>query len=276
LILDPGYIGKNRNLFLFLNGWIFPTDASINVAISQSSTLKVVRPFVQVINKKGEWETVIENLGFPMGKDKTVIADLSGKFLSADHRIRIRTNMEIYWDYIFFSENITNTPTVETVLNPVAADLHYRGFSHSFRKGGRYGPHWFDYSSVDKTTRWRDLSGNYTRYGDVLPLLKESDNKYIISNAGDETSVDFDSRVLPELTKGWKRDFLIHTVGWVKDGDINTALGSTVLPLPFHGMKSYPPSASDIYPQDDEHQKYLKDYNTRVVTSDDFRNALKK
>jgi hypothetical protein len=129
---------------------------------------------------------------------------------------------------------------------------------------------------VDKTTKWRDLSGNYTRYGDVLPLLKESDNKYIISNAGDETSVDFDSRLLPELTKGWKRDFLIHTVGWVKDGDINTALGSTVLPLPFHGMKSYPPSASDIYPQDDEHQKYLKDYNTRVVTTDDFKNALKK
>jgi tetratricopeptide (TPR) repeat protein len=276
LILDPGDVGKNKNLFLFLNGWIFPTDASINVAISQSSALKVFRPFVQVINKKGEWETVTENLGFPMGKDKTVIADLSGKFLSADHRIRIRTNMEIYWDYIFFSDNVSNAPVVSTILNPVAADLHYRGFSHSYRKGGRYGPHWFDYSSVDKAVKWRDLSGNYTRYGDVLPLLKKSDNKYIISNAGDETSVEFDSRVLPELTKGWKRDFLIHTVGWVKDGDINTALGSTVLPLPFHGMKSYPPSASDIYPKDDEHQKYLKDYNTRVVTSDDFRNALKK
>jgi hypothetical protein len=275
LILDPGDVGKSKNLFLFLNGWIFPTDASINVAISQSSSLKVVRPFVQVINKKGEWETVIENLGFPMGKDKTVIADLSGKFLSADHRIRIRTNMEIYWDYIFFSYNIPDSPVVSTILNPVAADLHYRGFSHSYRKGGRYGPHWFDYSIVDKATKWRDLSGNYTRYGDVLPLLKESDNKYIISNAGDETSIDFDSRVLPELKKGWKRDFLIHTVGWVKDGDINTALGSTVLPLPFHGMKSYPPSSSDVYPQDAEHQKYLKEYNTRVVTSDDFRNALK-
>ena len=45
-----------------------------------------------------------------MGKDKTVIADLSGKFLSADHRIRIRTNMEIYWDYIFFSEGLSSAP----------------------------------------------------------------------------------------------------------------------------------------------------------------------
>jgi hypothetical protein len=276
LILDPGEIGKSKNLQLFLNGWIFPTDASINVALSQSSDLKVVRPFVQVINKKGEWETVIENLGFPMGKDKTVITDLSSRFLSGDHRIRIRTNMEIYWDYIFFSDNVTNIPVISSVLKPVSADLHYRGFSKGFRKGGRYGPHWFDYSDVDKNTKWHDLSGNYTRYGDVLPLLSESDNKYIISNAGDETSVSFDAKGLPELRKGWKRDFLIHTIGWVKDGDINTALGSTVLPLPFHGMKSYPPTETDSYPNDSDHQKYIKEYNTRVVTAEDFRSALKK
>ena len=276
LILDPGESVSTGNLFLFLNGWIFPTDASINVAISQSDNLKVIRPYIQVINKKGEWETVIENLGFPMGKDKTVIADLSGKFLSADHRIRIRTNMEIYWDQIFFSDCLPDAPVISTVLNPVSADLHYRGFSRSFRKGGRYGPHWFDYSDVDKSRKWRDLSGNYTRYGDVLPLLTESDNKYIISNAGDETSVEFDAKGLPELTKGWKRDFLIHSVGWVKDGDINTALGNTVLPLPFHGMTSYPPSEKDSYPEDPELQKYVKEYNTRIVTSEDFRNALKK
>jgi tetratricopeptide (TPR) repeat protein len=276
LILDPGPVGKSKNLLLFLNGWIFPTDASINVALSQSSYLKVVRPYLQVINGKGEWETVIENLGFPMGKDKTVIADLSGKFHSGDHRIRIRTNMEIYWDYIFFSDNVSNAPVISTVMNPVSADLHYRGFSGSYRKGGRYGPHWFDYSNVDKNKKWRDLSGNYTRYGDVLPLLTESDNKYIISNAGDETSIQFDPKVLPEVKTGWKRDFLIRSVGWVKDGDINTALGSTVLPLPFHGMKSYPPSGNDIYPKDKDHQKYLKEYNTRVVTQDDFKNALKK
>jgi tetratricopeptide (TPR) repeat protein len=275
LILDPGKIGEDNKLFLFLEGWIFPTDASINVAISQSASTMVTRPMLQVINRKGEWETVIENLGFPMGKDKTVIADLSGKFLSADHRVRIRTNMEIYWDYIFFSDKVSISPAVTTVLNPVSADLQYRGFSESFRKGGRYGPHWFDYSKVDHNTKWRDLSGNYTRYGDVLPLLTESDNKYVIANAGDEASIKFNSKVLPELKKGWKRDFLIHTVGWVKDGDMNTAFGNTVLPLPFHGMKSYPPSATDTYPQDAEHQKYLKEYNTRIVTFDNFRNALK-
>ena len=275
LILDPGNSVDTKNLFIYLNGWIFPTDSSINYALAQSDELNVIPPVIQVINKKGEWETVVPNLGFPMGKDKTVIADLSGKFLSSDHRIRILTNMEIYWDQIFFSGISQNTSVDISIMDPVSAEIHYRGFSHTYRKGGRYGPHWFDYSTVDKNVKWRDLTGNYTRYGDVKPLLMESDNKYIISNAGDETSVKFNAKELPVLKNGWKRDYFIHSVGWVKDGDINTALGNTVLPLPFHGMKSYPPSKTDIYPDDLELQKYNKEYNTRKVTMEEYRNSIK-
>ncbi|MDP4223129.1 MAG: FG-GAP-like repeat-containing protein, partial [Bacteroidota bacterium] len=248
LILDPGDAANSTRLYLFLNGWIFPTDASINVAVSQSSDIKVVSPIIQVIDEKGDWKTISENTGFPMGKDKTVIVDLSGKFRSKDHRIRIRTNMEIYWDQVFFSDCSSGAPVVSNVIEPAAADLHYRGFSKGYRKGGRYVPHWFDYSIVSNEPVWRDLTGSYTRYGDVLPLLKESDNKYIISNAGDETTVSFPEGSLPALQQGWKRDFLIRSVGWVKDGDLNTAFGKTVLPLPFHGMKSYPPSITDKYP----------------------------
>lgn len=265
LILDPGNHVQTKNLYLFLNGWIFPTDASINVSISQSSEIKVTTPVIQVIGKNGEWKTVKNNLGFPMGKDKTVVIDLSGLIAAADHRIRILTNMEIYWDQVFFSDRLSEAPVISNVLDPVSADLHYRGFSEGFRKGGRYGPHWFDYSKVTTDPKWRDLTGDYTRYGDVLPLLTDADSKYIISNAGDETSVAFSEKGLPALPKGWKRDFLIHCVGWVKDGDLNTAFGKTVLPLPFHGMKSYPPSKNDIYPADPDHQQYVKEYNTRNV-----------
>jgi len=275
LVLDLGDLPRTGDLYLFMNGWIFPTDASINVAIAQSGKLKVLPPIIQVINKHGQWETVVSDLGFPMGKDKTLIADLSGKILSTDHRIRIRTNMEIYWDQIFYSDCRSQVPVISNILEPVSADLHYRGFSRSYRKGGRYGPHWFDYDDVSPETKWRDLTGNYTRYGDVLPLLKESDSKYIITNAGDETTLEFSARKLPLLQKGWKRDFLIHSVGWVKDGDLNTATGNTVLPLPFHGMQSYPPAAGDNYPDDTDHQKYLKDYNTRNITSEHYIQALR-
>jgi len=254
---------------------IFPTDAIINVAISQSSDIKVVPPLIQVINKKGQWETLTGKSGFPMGKDKTVIIDLSGKMPDSDHRVRIRTNMEIYWDQIFFSDCQSKAPATSNVLNPVSADLHYRGFSASYRKGGRYGPHWFDYSEVNQSHKWRDLLGNYTRYGDVKYLLEDSDDKYVIMNAGDEVSMEFPANGMPDLPKGWKRDFMIHSVGWVKDGDLNTAYGKTVLPLPFHGMHSYPPAPGERYPVDPDHQKYIMEYNTRVVTNDEFVNALK-
>jgi len=276
LILDPGNTNTGEDVFLFMQGWVFPTDASINFSMTQSEAIKTMAPVIQVKDRKGEWVTVIDNLGFPMGKDKTVIADLTGKFLTSDHRVRIRTNMEIYWDEIFFSDEKPDSHVVTTTMQPVAADLHYRGFSRLYRKGGRYGPHWFDYSDVDTTMKWRDLTGFYTRFGDVLPLLTESDSKYVITNAGDEITIEFNAGILPELRNDWKRDFLIRSVGWVKDGDMNTATGNQVLPLPFHGIKSYPPSDDDTYPDDEDHQKYLREYNTREVTGDSFMKAFRE
>ena len=274
LIIDIGEIDKSKNTYLFLNGWLFPSDASINFSISQSGEPKITPPFIQAINKKGEWETIVENISFPMGKDKTIIVDLTGKFLTSDTRIRIRTNMEIYWNHIYYSNKNINAPVISTIMNPELADLHYRGFSRTYKKGGRYGPHWFDYSTVSEVQMWRDLEGNYTRFGDVLPLLTEADNMYIIMNAGDETSIEFSAEKLPELPDGWKRDFLIHSIGWVKDGDLNTASGNKVLPLPFHGMSKYPYNSDESYPSSAEHQKYMKKYNTRIVTTDNFRMAI--
>ncbi len=271
LILDLGNLSRARRILLFLNGWVFPTDASINMAISQSEQLKVIPPYLQVLDNTGHWQTVINNLSFPMGKNKVVIADLTDKFLTHDYKVRIRTNMQIYWDYIFFSTEEVKAPIIQTSLQPISADIHYRGFSRLYRKGGRYGPHWFDYSDVSQEPKWRDLQGYYTRYGDVLPLLLESDNKYVIINAGDEVTVKFDASQTPDLKPGWSRDFLIYTDGWIKDGDLNTAHGKTVLPLPFHGMSRYPYGSDESYPMAKEDQQYLKKYNTRKVTTDKFR-----
>jgi len=274
MILDPGPVENPGDLLLFLNGWIFPTDASINMAIGQSDMTVVIPPYLQVMNWEGKWKTVIEDLGFPAGKSKTVIADLTGKFLCKDHRVKIITNMEIYWDQASFAYDIPDAPLEYTRLNPVGADHHYRGFSRMYRKGGRYGPHWFDYSTVSDAPRWNDLTGFYTRYGNVLELLEEADDMYIIANAGEETTIEFDESGLGELPPGWKRDFIIHTVGWVKDGDLNTAMGQTVEPLPYHGMSTYPYDGEENYPGDRAHRRYLKKYNTREVSTREFRYAI--
>ncbi|MFQ5448154.1 MAG: CRTAC1 family protein, partial [Saprospiraceae bacterium] len=248
LVLDPGKDLPPSDLLLYLNGWIFPSDASINVALAQGGNMAVTPPQLQVLDNNGLWKTVIPNIGFPMGKDKTMVVDLSGKFLSEDRRIRIRTNMEIYWDEIFFAPKAQPEAVVATRMKPAAADLHYRGFSALYRKGGRYGPHWFDYGQVTTSQKWRDLIGNYTRFGEVAPLLATADDKLVIMNSGDEMTVSFDATQLPPLKAGWERDFLIYSEGWIKDGDLNTAHSKTVEPLPFHGMTRYPYGGDEAYP----------------------------
>ncbi len=104
----------------------------------------------------------------------------------------------------------------------------------------------------------------------VLPLLQEPDDMYVIKNAGDETTIDFDAASLPELPAGWTRDFLVYSVGWVKDGDLNTAHGQTVKPLPFHGMSSYPYGEDESYPSDKEHRDYLEKYKDAGISVELF------
>lgn len=274
LILDPGRIEADQPAKLFLHGWVFPTDASINVAMAQSDEHQSQAPSLSLINQAGDWQTVIPNLGFPKGKNKMVIVDLTGKFLSDDHRVRIETNMQIYWNQAFFTVGENSASVAETVINPATADLHYRGFSDVSR-ATPYSPHIPDYSRVSTEQKWRDLTGFYTRYGDVQPLLTASDNKYVIMNAGDEMTVEFDASGLPELQHGWTRDFLFYNDGWLKDGDLNTALGYKVNPLPFHGMSSYPYPEDEEYPREQTYNEFLETYNTREVTGREFQHVLK-
>ena len=264
IVLDLGNAPNDAPVTLFLTGWIFPTDTSINVALSQNPTINPSFPSVAVKDETGEWKTVIDMIGIPAGKNKTITVDLTGKFLSKDRQVRIETDMQIYWDMAFFTVGEQSVPMEMTTLNPDRADLHYRGFSEMYRPNP-HAPHLFDYQKVTTAAQWRDLAGYYTRYGDVSALLQEVDDMYVILNAGDEITVEFEAARLPSLKPGWVRDFILYSDGWDKDGDINTLTSQTVEPLPFHGMSAYPYPESEHYPDDEAHQEYRRKYNTRRV-----------
>ena len=264
IVLDLGDVPNDETVTLFLTGWIFPTDTSINVALFQNPNINPRFPSVAVKDETGEWKTVIDMIGLPAGKNKTITVDLTGKFLSDDRYIRIETDMQIYWDAAFFTVGTQDVPIEMTTLNPDSADLHYRGFSEMYRPNPN-APHLFDYQKVTTDAQWRDLAGYYTRYGDVNALLQEVDDMYVILNAGDEITVEFDAARLPALKPGWARDFILYSDGWDKDGDINTLTSQTVEPLPFHGMSAYPYPDGEHYPDDEAHRRYQLEYNTRRV-----------
>jgi len=276
LVLELGDLSGKDSIYLFLYGWVFPTDASINVNMFQTERINSLPPQLQVIDQNGQWKTVIQNIGFPKGKNKMVIVNLSDLFESNDYRVRIRTNMQIYWDEIFYVTDFFNDSIQVTALNPGSANLNYKGFSKLMKKT-QYSPSIPLYKTISTTPKWRDLVGNYTRYGDVASLLKNSDNQYVIMNAGDEIILEFDVPKNIVLPKGWTRDFIFYNDGWLKDGDLNTAHGQTVKPLPYHGMKSYPYSSDDAYSENDSHTAdYNKLYNTRKITDEPFKRVIRE
>ncbi len=264
----------DRPASLVAFGWVRPTDSSINVAISQGD----IRPMGLILEAPdgtGGWRVVRENLGFPAGKTKTVLIDLTD-VLGPDQpkRVRLRTNLEIYWDQIRWATHRPEVAVETRRLDPVAADLRYRGFS-ALHIPDRSSPETPVYDDLESTgPRWRDLEGYYTRFGDVRELLAGVDDRYVIMNAGDEMRFAFAEQPAPPA--GWKRDFVLIGDGWVKDGDYNTVFGQTVLPLPAHADAAYdrPPTR---LADDPVYQRFPDDwqtYHTRYVGMERFRNAL--
>lgn len=251
------------HLTLFLTGWIFPTNTSINVNLSQTTDLAYPKlPSLWVPDGKGGWKLAQGFMGFPGGKTKTMAVEIDpALFPPGDYRVRVVTSAEIYWDDAFFTVNEPSAELTETPLELTSADLHYRGFSKEI-PGERSSPQLFDYSQVNTAPIWAPMQGKFTRYGDVRELLTETDDCLVVLGSGDEMTVRFRAPAKP-LPAGWKRDFLLYSVGWDKDCDMNTVYGTHTDPLPYNAMPSYPYPPDQPFPQDEKHHEYLRKWQTR-------------
>ncbi len=263
LELDFGSAAPSGRAILVLSGWVDWADGSTFLQASQAGGAGLVMPHLQVEDAAGNWRTVIEDMGLPAGKPKTIVVDLSGRFLSDSRRVRIVTNLCLYWDEIFLSEE-TGVPEARlTDLHAGAAELRFRGFSRVLIHPERKQPERFVYAEKRPWAMWNPTPGRYTRYGDVRPLLEEIDDRLVIMGSGDELRLEYDAAGLPALPAGWRRDFLLFVDGWAKDGDANTAHSQTVGPLPYHGMPQYPYQPPHRFPDDGDHQLYREHYNIR-------------
>lgn len=271
LELDLGKLDDPRKITLFLTGWIYPTDTSLNVGIGENPALSPPRPpYVLVPDERGNWVEAMDFMGFPGGKTKTIAVDISGIFKSKDYRLRIATSAEICWDEAFFTVDEEPATIEVTSLPLVSADLHYRGFSASFPRLPNT-PVTYDYEAVSRVARWPTMGGKFTRYGDVRELLLSVDDCHAVLGAGDEMTLEF---AATPVRKGWKRDFLIHNVGWDKDADLNTVHGQTVEPLPFSKMKAYPFAPGENYPDSPRQRRYLREFQTREQSAAEFWKQL--
>ena len=257
-----------------------PTDSSINVALGQGKHDMPQGLRLEIPDGKGGWQVAKPNLGFPSGKTKTILIDLSDVMpkqapQSQTMRFRLHTNLEIYWDCIEWTVARPNTILKTQHIHLKTADLRYRGFSATHQANAS-SPELPEYGKIQTRTQfWRDLIGYYTRYGDVRELLASVDDRYVIMNAGDELALQFSAP--PPPPTGWERDYVLIGDGWEKDGDYNTAFSKTVLPLPSHTSPNYDkaPGRLEDDPVYRRHPRDWEVYHTRYVTPEAFQNALR-
>jgi tetratricopeptide (TPR) repeat protein len=259
--LDLGPWDASKPLRLLLDGYTDYFTATSMYAANQAG-IKVIAPYVEAKNAQGKWIRAIDDMGFPAGLERTMVADLSGKIPAGTRRIRIVTNLRIYWDAV----RIDQTPETKNIrvreVPLAAAELAFLGYPQEIRLQPASDTV-YSYARRSATAPYARASGNYTRYGDVKTLLSASDDKFVVFASGEGVKLAFDPQHLPNLPAGWVRDYFFYADGFEKDMDFYAANGFTVEPLPRHGLLSYPYPEGKDYPLDDDHLAYKLEYNTR-------------
>ncbi|HEY8716032.1 MAG TPA: hypothetical protein VIM00_11695, partial [Candidatus Acidoferrum sp.] len=229
---------------------------------ADQADIKVIAPYVEALDAQGKWNRVVDDMGFPAGLERTMVADLTGKIPAGTRRIRIVNNLKIYWDAVRIDQT-PDTQGVRVSEVPLAkADLAFLGFPREQRLQPASDTT-YSYTRRSKTGPYARAAGNYTRFGDVKHLLGSSDDKFTVFGSGEGLKLDFDPKNLPSLPAGWVRDYFFYADGFEKDLDFYAANAFTVEPLPRHSSVPYPYPAGEEYPSDQSHLDYQLDFNTR-------------
>jgi Tfp pilus assembly protein PilF len=271
----PEHAPRSGPLWLVAQGWVHPTDSSINVALGQGRHTPPTGLSLHVADATGRFKPVRSGLGFPAGKDKTILLDLANVFpRTGPRRLRLGTNLEIFWDRLGWAVGRPDVRPDVRRLDLKTADLRFRGYSVTEQKDAST-PERPRYVLAGSAPRWRDLEGFHTRFGDVRELLQRVDDRYVIMNAGDELRLAFPEP--PPPRSGSVRNFVVIGDGWEKDGDYNTVASRTVLPLPTHASPAYTVGSGKL--EDDpvyrRHKSDFEHYHTRYVSPDAAREALR-
>jgi tetratricopeptide (TPR) repeat protein len=267
LTLDLGESTPRNPLRLFLHGFIEYFSASSMYGAWQAG-LEPVPPYVEVQMPDGSWKRIIDDMGFPAGLPRTIVVDLTGKIPVGARRIRMTTNLQIYWDQILVDNGREASGEVRQTELPLGiAHLAFRGYPKQV-DGETPGDLTYHYDQISMTGPFQWQRGSYTHYGDVAPLLGKPDNRYVIFGSGEEIDAEFSAAPLPPLPARWKRDYFFYANGFVKDMDFYEAMPFTVAQMPFHQMSTYPYPGGEHYPDGDAALKYRLNWNDRFESGE--------
>ena len=268
LTLDLGPLDAQSQLRLLMTGYVNYFSATSLYAAWQAG-VKPISPYVEAQMPDGHWQRIADDVGFPAGLERTIVVDLTGKLPAGARKIRLSTNLDIYWDQVLVDQS-TNAEAKTAELPLASASLHFRGYPRQ-TEGASPGDLDYDYDRVSLTGPFQHQRGNYTRMGDVTALVKGIDDRFAIFGSGEEIAAEFDTANLPALPTHWKRDYFFYANGFVKDMDWWDASPFTVAQLPFHAMSTYPYPASETFPDDTDALDYQLNWNDRFDSGEPVR-----
>jgi tetratricopeptide (TPR) repeat protein len=269
LTFNLGPLDAKSPLRLLMTGYVNYFSATSLYAAWQAG-IKPVSPYAEAQMPDGSWQRITPGeAGFPAGLERTIVIDLTGRVPAGARKIRLMTNLEIYWDQVLIDQSEhAQARTTEVPIS--AATLHFRGYPKQI-DGASPGDLDYDYDRVSLTGPFQHQRGNYTRFGDVTELVKGIDDRYVIFGSGEEIATEFDATKLPALPSGWNRDYFFYANGFVKDMDWWDASPFTVAQMPFHGMSKYPYPATEQFPDDNGALSYQLEWNYRFESGDPVR-----
>jgi len=263
--LDLGDVKPNAPLRLLMTGYVDYFSATSLYAAWQAH-MREIPPYVEAQLSDGSWKRIPGDAGFPAGLERTIVIDLTGKLPVGTRRIRLMSNLQLYWDQVLIDQSVN--AEVRTTEVPLSlATLHFRGYPRQI-EGASDGDLNYDYNVVSLTGPFQHERGSYTRKGDVTELVKGIDNRFAIFGSGEEIAAEFDTTKMPVLPKCWKRDYFFYANGYVKDMDWWDALPFTVAQMPFHGMSRYPYPGTEKYPDDAGSLEYQLNWNERFESGE--------
>jgi hypothetical protein len=258
LTLDLGDLSGAEKIKLVINGmidwgaaehyytWIDGFKEAFAEGLVPAGTQIYPAPYMEVMDASGNWVRVAEDRQMPTPSDyvsRSFAVDLTGLFPEgvSEYKIRITNFFNVTFDYIGIDTTAQENIKIQRITP--SATLHQ------------------EFANIPYAT------GNFTRYGDVTPLIIEEDDMFVIGMQGDQVSLRFYTAGLAPVEEGMERDFFLFVADWFKDppGNWGYEFDFTVDPMPFRNMSGFPYPDTESYPFDEAHLQYLREYNTREV-----------
>ncbi|GAB4138900.1 MAG: hypothetical protein Kow0040_26580 [Thermogutta sp.] len=255
-------IAGQRRLILAANGWVEYGYSQTNFAAAQAG-VRLEAPSIDVF-RDGRWVELLREAAYPAGINHWMTVELTHLLRPGDSRLRIRSNLELFWDRLFLAAVEDVAPSRIHEIPASRAELRYLGFPREYSPDGK-GPNLLDYANIDYTLSWKSPAGLFTRFGDVRELIDAPDDAFVIFGPGEEVAMEFQTDELPDPPPGYVRSWMLNTDSYCKDMDLYTAAGETLAPLPFHGMSRYPYPPEERYPDTPATRRAREIFNTRQV-----------